>query len=149
MWRVPREAWGEYEHKGAVMPLDLDAELRRWGFAGGGSGLTSAARRRGSKRPTPLAAAIPTRIRPAPASSVGVRRSSSRTAAMTAEATGVSSSAAAVRPASTRRTLAISRRLAVELDAEGDREQGDDRGGIGIGGDRRASPSGQPRSRGS
>ena len=31
MWRVPREAWGEFEHQGAVMPLDLDAELRRWG----------------------------------------------------------------------------------------------------------------------
>lgn len=34
MWRVPREAWGEFEHKGAVMPLDLDAEVRRWGAAG-------------------------------------------------------------------------------------------------------------------
>ena len=34
MWRVPREAWGEYEHKGTVLPLDLDAELRRWGSAG-------------------------------------------------------------------------------------------------------------------
>jgi catechol-2,3-dioxygenase len=34
MWRVPREAWGEYEHQGAVMPLDLDAELKRWGAAG-------------------------------------------------------------------------------------------------------------------
>ncbi len=33
MWRVPREAWGEYERKGAVMPLDLDAELKRWGSA--------------------------------------------------------------------------------------------------------------------
>jgi catechol-2,3-dioxygenase len=31
MWRVPREAWGEYEHRGTVMPLDLEAELRRWG----------------------------------------------------------------------------------------------------------------------
>ena len=31
MWRVPREAWGDYEHQGAVLPLDLDAELRRWG----------------------------------------------------------------------------------------------------------------------
>ena len=30
MWRVPREAWGEFENKGAVMPLDIDAELRRW-----------------------------------------------------------------------------------------------------------------------
>jgi catechol-2,3-dioxygenase len=34
MWRVPREAWGEFENKGAVMPLDLDAELGRWGAAG-------------------------------------------------------------------------------------------------------------------
>jgi catechol-2,3-dioxygenase len=34
MWRVPREAWGEFEHKGAVMPLDLDAEVRRWGSTG-------------------------------------------------------------------------------------------------------------------
>jgi catechol-2,3-dioxygenase len=31
MWRVPREAWGEYEHRGAVLPLDLDAEVARWG----------------------------------------------------------------------------------------------------------------------
>ena len=31
MWRVPREAWGDYADKGAVMPLDLDAEVRRWG----------------------------------------------------------------------------------------------------------------------
>jgi catechol-2,3-dioxygenase len=34
MWRVPREAWGEYADKGAVMPLDLDAEVRRWGASG-------------------------------------------------------------------------------------------------------------------
>lgn len=34
MWRVPREAWGEYEHKGVVMPLDLEAEVKRWGSAG-------------------------------------------------------------------------------------------------------------------
>jgi catechol-2,3-dioxygenase len=31
MWRVPREAWGEYADTGVVMPLDLDAEVRRWG----------------------------------------------------------------------------------------------------------------------
>jgi len=31
MWRVPREAWGDYEEHGAVMPLDIDAEVRRWG----------------------------------------------------------------------------------------------------------------------
>jgi catechol-2,3-dioxygenase len=36
MWRVPSEAWGEYAEKGVVMPLDLDAELRRWGAAGAG-----------------------------------------------------------------------------------------------------------------
>jgi catechol-2,3-dioxygenase len=30
MWRVPREAWGDYEEHGAVMPLDLEAEVRRW-----------------------------------------------------------------------------------------------------------------------
>jgi catechol-2,3-dioxygenase len=34
MWRVPREAWGEYEQHGAVMPLDLEAERRRWGAEG-------------------------------------------------------------------------------------------------------------------
>ncbi len=34
MWRVPREAWGEFERRGAVMPLDLDAEVRRWGSGG-------------------------------------------------------------------------------------------------------------------
>jgi catechol-2,3-dioxygenase len=34
MWRVPREAWGEFEKRGAVMPLDLDAERRRWGAEG-------------------------------------------------------------------------------------------------------------------
>ena len=34
MWRVPRDAWGEFENKGAVMPLDLEAELRRWGASG-------------------------------------------------------------------------------------------------------------------
>jgi catechol-2,3-dioxygenase len=31
MWRVPREAWGDYEHRGAVLPLDLEAEVRRFG----------------------------------------------------------------------------------------------------------------------
>jgi catechol-2,3-dioxygenase len=31
MWRVPREAWGEYERRGTVMPLDLEAEVRRFG----------------------------------------------------------------------------------------------------------------------
>lgn len=31
MWTLPREAWGEYGDKGVVMPLDLEAELERWG----------------------------------------------------------------------------------------------------------------------
>ncbi len=31
MWRVPREAWGEFADQATVIPLDLDAELRRWG----------------------------------------------------------------------------------------------------------------------
>jgi len=34
MWRVPSEAWGEYADTGVVMPLDLDAEVRRWGSGG-------------------------------------------------------------------------------------------------------------------
>jgi catechol-2,3-dioxygenase len=35
MWRVPKEAWGEYEKRGIVMPLDLEAEVRRWGAPAG------------------------------------------------------------------------------------------------------------------
>lgn len=31
MWAVPRAAWGEYAKRGTVMPLDLEAEVRRWG----------------------------------------------------------------------------------------------------------------------
>jgi len=31
MWRVPREAWGDYAEQAVVLPLDLDAEIRRWG----------------------------------------------------------------------------------------------------------------------
>ncbi|HET8570987.1 MAG TPA: VOC family protein [Candidatus Limnocylindria bacterium] len=31
MWEVPREAWGAYEQQATVMPLDLDAEVARWG----------------------------------------------------------------------------------------------------------------------
>jgi catechol-2,3-dioxygenase len=34
MWRVPRASWGDYEGHGAIMPLDIDAEVRRWGSAG-------------------------------------------------------------------------------------------------------------------
>ena len=33
MWRVPREAWGEYERQAVIKPLDLDAELDRFGAA--------------------------------------------------------------------------------------------------------------------
>jgi catechol-2,3-dioxygenase len=35
MWRVPRDFWAAYEHRGTVMPLDLDAEVKRWGAAAG------------------------------------------------------------------------------------------------------------------
>jgi catechol-2,3-dioxygenase len=31
MWRVPREAWGEDEHRGVVRPLDLEREVARFG----------------------------------------------------------------------------------------------------------------------
>jgi catechol-2,3-dioxygenase len=31
MWQVPREAWGEFADQAAIMPLDLDAEVARWG----------------------------------------------------------------------------------------------------------------------
>ena len=31
MWRVPREAWGDAEKQSGVAPLDLAAEVRRWG----------------------------------------------------------------------------------------------------------------------
>jgi len=31
MWRVPRDAWGEHEERGTILPLDMDAEVRRWG----------------------------------------------------------------------------------------------------------------------
>jgi catechol-2,3-dioxygenase len=31
MWRVPSEAWGRFAEQAVVMPLDLDAELKRWG----------------------------------------------------------------------------------------------------------------------
>ena len=34
MWRVPREAWGTYATKGVVQPLDLEAEVQRWGAPG-------------------------------------------------------------------------------------------------------------------
>jgi catechol-2,3-dioxygenase len=31
MWRVPREAWGDLEKRAVIEPLDLDAEVKRWG----------------------------------------------------------------------------------------------------------------------
>jgi catechol-2,3-dioxygenase len=31
MWSVPREAWGDYEKRGVVLPLDIDAEIERFG----------------------------------------------------------------------------------------------------------------------
>ncbi|MEY4388360.1 MAG: hypothetical protein RLZZ432_79 [Chloroflexota bacterium] len=31
MWRVPEEAWGDYREHAVVLPLDLEAELARWG----------------------------------------------------------------------------------------------------------------------
>jgi catechol-2,3-dioxygenase len=31
VWSVPREAWGDYEHHGIVEPLDIDAEVARFG----------------------------------------------------------------------------------------------------------------------
>lgn len=31
MWMVPRESWGDYEHDAVVAPLDLPAELERFG----------------------------------------------------------------------------------------------------------------------
>lgn len=34
MWLLPRDEWGEYEDKGVVMPLDLEAEVARWSEAG-------------------------------------------------------------------------------------------------------------------
>jgi catechol-2,3-dioxygenase len=31
MWQVPPEAWGEFAEQAMVMPLDLEAEVARWG----------------------------------------------------------------------------------------------------------------------
>lgn len=31
MWMVPREHWGEYEKSAPTGPLDLEAEIARWG----------------------------------------------------------------------------------------------------------------------
>ena len=37
MWAVPPDAWGGFAQQAAVMPLDLDTELRRWGASGTGA----------------------------------------------------------------------------------------------------------------
>ena len=43
MWMVPRADWGEYENDAPIAPLDIDAELRRYGTgAGSGAGERSA-----------------------------------------------------------------------------------------------------------
>src|SRR6187431_1397589 len=34
MWQVPREAWGEFADQATVMPLDLEAEVARFGGKG-------------------------------------------------------------------------------------------------------------------
>jgi catechol-2,3-dioxygenase len=31
LWQVPREAWGDFADSATIMPLDLEAELARWG----------------------------------------------------------------------------------------------------------------------
>ena len=31
MWTVPQDAWGDFADRAAIMPLDLDIELARWG----------------------------------------------------------------------------------------------------------------------
>jgi catechol-2,3-dioxygenase len=35
MWRVPPKDWGPYAERGVVLPLDLEAELARYGGGGG------------------------------------------------------------------------------------------------------------------
>ena len=35
MWRVPREQWGEAEHESVIKPLDLSAEVARFGSSAG------------------------------------------------------------------------------------------------------------------
>lgn len=34
MWRVPREAWGDAEQEASIKPLNLQAEVLRWGARG-------------------------------------------------------------------------------------------------------------------
>lgn len=33
MWAVPKDEWGDDAERASIMPLDLEAELRRWGAA--------------------------------------------------------------------------------------------------------------------
>jgi catechol-2,3-dioxygenase len=33
MWRVPRDSWGDMEKGAGIQPLDIDAEILRWGAA--------------------------------------------------------------------------------------------------------------------
>ena len=42
MWRVPREEWGDLEKRATILPLDLDAEVRRWGRSAGSGSTTEA-----------------------------------------------------------------------------------------------------------
>jgi catechol-2,3-dioxygenase len=36
MWAVPADAWGQFAAAATILPLDLDAELRRWGSGAAG-----------------------------------------------------------------------------------------------------------------
>ncbi|MFI5262082.1 MAG: VOC family protein [Candidatus Limnocylindrales bacterium] len=38
MWRVPREAWGDLERRAVIQPLDLPAEIARWGVGAAPTG---------------------------------------------------------------------------------------------------------------
>ncbi|MEX2237096.1 MAG: VOC family protein [Dehalococcoidia bacterium] len=35
MWMVPRDQWGEFENAAPIAPLDMEAEVQRWGSAAG------------------------------------------------------------------------------------------------------------------
>jgi len=43
MWMVPRSDWGEYENDAPIAPLDMDAELRRYGVGAGAAAGTAQA----------------------------------------------------------------------------------------------------------
>jgi catechol-2,3-dioxygenase len=40
MWMVPRDQWGRFETEAAIMPLDLDREIRTWGGKSGAAART-------------------------------------------------------------------------------------------------------------